>query len=248
MLVMTIHSYRGGTGKTLLATNLAASYSRNEKVCLLDYDLRAPSLINVFGAPEPDYWLNDFLNGDCEIDECISEVSPNLYVGFACPDAEAIREMMGKSRSWETGALSRTVSLNKTLADMGFAKLIFDTAPGLLYSSINAVVGSDVIALVMRLDSLDILGTKEMVKGVYELLEKPTFVVVNMVLPPQQKAFGSILDKTFGGQTLAYIPCLCDVRGLIAEGKEILIDEEIEYTEAVLKLTKDIEKFYEDHG
>ena len=247
MLVMTIHSYRGGTGKTLLATNLAAVYSRKEKVCLLDYDLRAPSLHNVFHVPVPDYWLNDFLNGDCEIDECISEVNPNLYVGLACPDAEAIREMMGKSRSWETGALSRTISLNKTLPDMGFEKLIFDTAPGLLYSSINAVVGSDIIALVMRMDALDILGTKEMVKGVYELLEKPTFVVVNMVLPPQQEAFAPILEKTFGEQVLAYIPCLCDVRGLIAKGKEILIDEEIEYAEAVKKLTQDIENFCKTH-
>jgi len=243
---MTVHSYRGGTGKTLLATNLAASYSRREKVCLLDYDLRAPSLHNLFDMPVKDYWLNDFLNGDCDIDECITEVNPNLYVGPACPDVEAIREMMGKSRSWETGALSRTVSLNKTLTDMGFGKLIFDTSPGLAYSSINAVVGSDIVALVMRMDALDILGTKEMVKGVYELLEKPTFIVVNMVLPPQQEAFGLILEKTFGGQTLAYIPCLCDVRGLIAKGKEILIDEGIEYAEAVLKLSKDIENFYQE--
>lgn len=247
MLTLTIHSHRGGTGKTLLATNLSASYSRNEKVCLLDYDLRAPSLFNIFKAPEPDYWLNDFLNGDCEIDECISEVSHNLFVGFACPDVEAIREMMGKSRSWESGALSRTVSLNKILADMGFGKLIFDTAPGLIYSSINAVIGADVIALVMRMDALDILGTKEMMKGVYELLDKPTFVVVNMVLPPQQEAFGPTLEKTFGGQTLAYIPCLCDVRGLIAQGKDILIDEGLEYSDAVLKLTHDIENFYKNH-
>jgi len=245
---MTIHSHRGGTGKTLLATNLAASYSRKEKVCLLDYDLRAPSLLNVFEAPEPEYWLNDFLNDDCEIDECIHEVSPNMYVGFACPNAEAIREMMGKSRSWETGALSKTVSLKKSLDNLGFSKLIFDTAPGLLYSSINAVIGSDIIALVMRMDALDILGTKEMVKGVYELLEKPTFIVVNMVLPPQQEAFGPILRKTFGSQTLAYIPCLCDVRGLIAQGKEILIDEKLEYSEAVWKLSKDIEDLYNNQN
>ena len=68
MLVMSIHSYRGGTGKTLLATNLAATYARKEKVLLLDYDLRAPSLHSLFDD-QPDWWINDYLNGDCEIEE-----------------------------------------------------------------------------------------------------------------------------------------------------------------------------------
>jgi len=244
LLALAIHSYRGGTGKTLLATNLSASYARKEKVCLLDYDLRAPSLHNMFKMLKQKYWVNDFLNGDCEIDECLSEVYPNLYIGFACPDVEAIREMMGRSRSWESEALRRTISLNKTLQDEGFKKLIFDTAPGLVYSSINAVIGSDVIALVMRMDAPDILGTKEMVKGVYELLEKPSFVVVNMVLPPQREAFEPILKKIFGEKTLAYIPCLCDVRGLLAQGKDLLIDEKLEYAEAVWKLSRDIDEYY----
>jgi MinD-like ATPase involved in chromosome partitioning or flagellar assembly len=126
---------------------------------------------------------------------------------------------------------------------MGFTKLIFDTPPGLAYSSINAVIASDVVALVMRMDSLDILGTKEMVKGVYELLAKPSFVVVNMVLPAQQKALSSTLEKIFGNQILGYIPCLCEVKTYIAEGKQILIDEKIAYSDAVVKLSQDIENF-----
>jgi MinD-like ATPase involved in chromosome partitioning or flagellar assembly len=244
MMVLSIHSYRGGTGKTLMGTNLSAAYARNEKVCLLDYDLRAPSLHSLFDVEMPDWWLNDFLNGDCEIDECLVEVMPNMHVGLANPDAEAIREMMGKGRSWETQALTRTISLNQTLSDMGFEKLIFDTAPGLAYSSINAVVSSDLTALVIRMDALDILGTKEMVKGVYELLEKPTFIVVNMVLPEQIEAQSAVLKKTFGDQTLAFLPCLCEIRALLAKGNTILIDEGLEYSESLVKLSHDIEAFY----
>jgi MinD-like ATPase involved in chromosome partitioning or flagellar assembly len=248
MLVISIHSYRGGTGKTLLATNLAASYARNEKVCLLDYDVRAPSLHNLFDIEMPDWWVNDFLNEDCEINECITEAIPNLYVGLANPDSEAIREMMGKGRSWEAKALGRTITLKQTLTDMGFGKLIFDTAPGLAYSSINAVVGSDVTALVIRMDVLDILGTKEMVRGVYELLDKPTFAVVNMVLPEQIEAHSELLKKTFGDQTLAFLPCLCEVRGLIAKGQTILIDEELQYSDTLVKLAHDIENFYKSQA
>ncbi len=240
---MMVHSYRGGTGKSLFSSNLAAAYSKTEKVCLLDYDFRAPSLHKMFSVPSPEYWVNDFLNGECEITDALTEAYPNLYVGLACPDAEAIRDMMGKSRIWETEALKLTVSLKETLAGKGFSKLIFDTTPGLHYSSINAVVGSDVVALIMRMDILDILGTKEMMKGVYELLERPSFVVVNMVLRAQLEAFEPTLEKVFGKQTLGYLPCLCDVRSLIAKGKVIIIDEKTEYSTAILKLTKDIENF-----
>ena len=63
MLVMSIHSYRGGTGKTLLATNLAATYARKEKVLLLDYDLRAPSLHSLFDQELPDWWINTARTG-----------------------------------------------------------------------------------------------------------------------------------------------------------------------------------------
>jgi septum site-determining protein MinD len=259
MLAITVHSYRGGTGKTLLATNLGASYSKKEKVCLFDYDFRAPSLFKMFDEPTPEYYLNDFLNGECDIKDVLVDVYPNLCVGFASPDVVDIREMMGKSRTWERDALNRTVMMRKPLMDMGFEKIIFDSSPGLAYSSINAVIGSDVTALVMRMDALDIVGTKEMMKGVHELLNKPTFIIVNMVLPEQVEAFNRVLKETFVDQTLSYLPCLCSVRALLAQGKEILIDDDLlcdegkelhldgeivsNYSDAVRKLADKIEGF-----
>ena len=241
MQVISVHSYRGGTGKTLLSTNMAATYARTEKVCLMDYDLNAPSLHSYFKIKDQDWWINDYLNGDCDIDECIVEVLPNLYLGPANPDAEAIRELMGKGRAWESQALTKTLELRETLAAQGFSKIVFDTTPGLSYSSINAVVGSDIITLVMRMDSLDILGTKEMIKGVYQLLEKPTYMVVNMVLPEQIEMYEPVLRKTFAGQKYSYLPCLCEIRGLIAKGTNILIDEDLEYAADLVKLAKTVE-------
>jgi MinD-like ATPase involved in chromosome partitioning or flagellar assembly len=243
-LAVMIHSYRGGTGKTLLATNLAASYSRKEKVCLLDYDFSAPGLHGLVKTT-PDFWINDYLNDECEIKEIITEAFPNLYVGLANPDAEAIRDLVGKSRSWETEALNKTVSLRAILTEMGFNKIIFDTPPGLAYSAINAVIASDIVVLVMRMESMDILGTKEMMKGVYELLEKPSVVAVNMVTPTQQKVLTPTLEKIFGEQILGYVPCLCEVKSYIAEGKPILINEKLAYSDAVLKLAGYIEGYCE---
>ena len=43
---ISIHSSRGGTGKTLLATNLAVLYAQSGlNVALIDLDFRAPSLM-----------------------------------------------------------------------------------------------------------------------------------------------------------------------------------------------------------
>ena len=47
--VISIHSSRGGTGKTVIATNLAAIYAnKGLNVALLDLDFRAPTLAAVF--------------------------------------------------------------------------------------------------------------------------------------------------------------------------------------------------------
>jgi len=81
------------------------------------------------------------------------------------------------------------------------------------------------------------------VKEVYEILEKPSVVVVNMVLPAQKKVLSQTIENIFGGRILGYIPCLCEVRSYIAEGKSILINEDLAYSEALLKLAKDIETF-----
>lgn len=243
MFTVMVHSYRGGTGKTLLATNLAGAYAKKEKVCVLDYDFSAPSLHGLLKLPTPDFWINDYLNDECDIDDVLTEYQPNLYIGMANPDAEAIRDIVGKSRSWQTEALQKTVCLKETLADMDFDSIIFDTPPGLAYSAINAVIASDIIALVMRLESIDILGTKETMKGVYDLLEKPTFIVVNMVLPAQKTALSSSLENVFPNQPIAYVPCLCDVKEYIAQGKQILIDEDLEYSRVISRLSEELRNY-----
>lgn len=46
---LAFHPYKGGTGKTTLIANLAATYAMGGKrVCLLDFDLYAPSLVTYF--------------------------------------------------------------------------------------------------------------------------------------------------------------------------------------------------------
>jgi len=102
--VLAVHSYKGGTGKTLISMNLAAILAKQGKnVCLIDLDLRAPSLDATFAA-DGKYWVNDFLSGKCEPMDMLKDFSKEkatngrLLVGLANPSMEAIREIVTKDK------------------------------------------------------------------------------------------------------------------------------------------------------
>jgi len=223
--IVAIHSYKGGTGKTLLAVNLAALYANQGKsVCLLDLDFRAPSLQAVFKVHNNEYWLNDYLNGVCEIKKTLRDFSQThvkrgkLLVGFANPSTEAIREMTAKDRKWEMKALGRLLSLKTSLLnDMQLDYVIFDTSPGLQYSSINAIVSADVALVVSGTDISDIRGTQRMIDELYDLFEKKTGLIMNKVLTEvlssktQRSDLAKQLMNSYKLPLVEMIPCFCDI-------------------------------------
>jgi len=223
--IIAIHSYKGGTGKTLLSINLAALYAnRGKSVVLLDLDFRAPSLHAIFKVQDTDYWLNDYLNGVCEIQKVLVDLSQTytkkgrLLVGFANPSTEAIREMTAKDRKWEMKALGRLLSLKPSLlSDIGLDYIILDTSPGLQYSSINAIVSADVVLVVSGMDISDIKGTQRMIDELYELFEKKTGLIMNKVFADillsktQRSELANKLMNSYSLPMIEMIPCFCDV-------------------------------------
>jgi len=234
--IIAVHSYKGGTGKTLLSVNLAATFVQHgKKVCLMDIDFRAPSLYTLLKMGKVEFWLNDYLNGTCEIDKVLVDLSDRiqsngkLYVGFANPATEAIREMSSKDRKWEMRALGRLLALrNSILNDNGFDYLIFDTSPGLQYSSINAIVASDLVVVATTFDRSDVDGTKRMLHELYDLFEKKTELVLNKVLndfssKAMKEEMQSKIKDIYQVPVLGIVPCFCDV--LKAEGGIIFANE-----------------------
>ena len=255
--IMAVHSYKGGTGKTSFAVNLAASYARRgKKVCLMDLDFRAPSIHALFEAHKAEHWLNDYLNGICEIDKVLIDASRDygnggkLLVGLANPSTEAIRDMTAKDRKWEMKALGRLLSLRSSLLnDLDLDYLILDTSPGLQYSSINAIVTADVVLVVTSLDASDIKGSQRMTSELYDLFEKKTGILINKVIADylaskeEQKKFDKYVKTIHTLPVLATIPCFCDV--LRAAGDFIFSEEKPDhpFTEALDKLATKVEKF-----
>ena len=75
---MSIHSFRGGTGKSNTTANVAAILAQDgRRVGVIDADIQSPGIHVLFGLAGSDVHasLNDFLFGDREIGEVALDVT-----------------------------------------------------------------------------------------------------------------------------------------------------------------------------
>lgn len=251
--IIAVHSYKGGTGKTSMSVNLAATFAKNgKKVCLFDLDFRAPSLFAILKAQNVESWFNDYLNNTCEIGTSLIDMSSKISGGgkfYAClanPSTEAIRDISSKDRKWEMRALGRLLALRESLLrDQKFDYLIFDTSPGLQYSSINAIVAADFVVVATTGDRSDVDGTKRMLAELYNLFEKKTGLVLNKVLDPsatsRKTEMAAKIKTDYQVPLLGIVPCFCEV--LRNEGNLIFVQDKPDhpFTKIVGEMAKKIE-------
>jgi chromosome partitioning protein len=206
---IAFHSYKGGTGKTTIAANLAALLAKKGyRVFLLDLDVYAPSLHSYFDK-NPKRWINDFLNGSAEVGDIIMDVTSaieeissteatatgknqkikgKLWVGFSSPKKEEIYRLeggSGKQESSKIQLLRRFILLREQLISLHDADyIIIDTSPGIRYWSINALAVADTLFLTLKMGDLDIEGTRKMAEEIYGSFTKfgaRSYLVMNRV-------------------------------------------------------------------
>ncbi|MFW9831700.1 MAG: MinD/ParA family protein [Candidatus Thorarchaeota archaeon] len=225
---ITIHSFKGGTGKSNLSANSAfALAKRGWNVVLLDFDFRAPSLNALFQMNGIKYWINDWLAQRCELYEVLIDLSGQFntkgrfQVGFTNPSGKAINEMTMHSldEEWQARVLQLVLDGKDLLFDRyGVNFQIFDTSPGFAMSSINAILASNELILVIKMDQLDIVGTHHLIRGVYNnTLGKKPELIVNKVpcsmltSPDDYQRLEKDLYKKLGVKIIGIIPCFCEV-------------------------------------
>ncbi|NOJ29279.1 MAG: hypothetical protein DA328_03825 [Nitrososphaeraceae archaeon] len=182
---IAFHSYKGGTGKTTLSTNIAVLLAKKGyNVTLIDLDVYAPSLFSYFAgkiSKLPNKWLNDYLLGSCQIDDFLiditstirnhdinKEIAGKLHVGFSSPSTEYIIKM-DQLQTIKAKAISRFVSLkDQLIIDKSADYVIFDTSPGLRFFAINAIAITDIVLLVLKMGDMDIAGTRTIVTDIIE--------------------------------------------------------------------------------
>lgn len=214
MISIAVHSYKGGTGKTNICINLAAMVTLSgKKVCILELDLEAPNLHNIF-RNDGKKWLNDYLEGRSKLEDVLIDATTvlgrrrkgELKVALANPSMDAVRKHMASDRSQQLSALKRLMAAKSVLNSFDY--VFMDTSPGVTYSSINAVLSADRIMLIVRPDSFDIDGTRRLLSEFYGGLQKKTGIVVNRCM---KKEDGEKAVKSLDVPLLAMIPCYCEI-------------------------------------
>jgi chromosome partitioning protein len=181
---IAIHSYKGGTGKTTIAANTAALLVKaGKKVALLDLDIYAPSLHNYFKIT-PKKWINDFLDNNANIEETILDVTESthikeqslgkFFVGFSNPNRDAIFkfEISNGTEYWKKQFRKLVFLREQMITKMDMDYIIIDTSPGIRHWSINALSIADKLILTMKMDDLDIEGTKKLIYEIYTTFVK----------------------------------------------------------------------------
>lgn len=187
-LTISIHSHRGGSGKSVLIANLGIQLANNGyKVAILDLDLRGPSLLYILKEPRIKHFINEYLDGEAEAKDVLVDMSRRLHtkgklkVAFANPSLEAIKDMMTKTRKWEMNALKRLIELTKELKENKYDFVLIDTPPGLNYSALNAIVSSDAVVLITLPDKVELKGATTLLTEIYDAIKLKVYLIVNKI-------------------------------------------------------------------
>ncbi|MCU0568095.1 MAG: MinD/ParA family protein [Oculatellaceae cyanobacterium Prado106] len=195
--VVAIHSYRGGTGKSNLTANLAATVARyGHRVAIVDTDLQSPGIHVLFGlnGESVTQTLNDYLWDRCAIEEVAYDCTPilygdaaesspvegrgSLYLLPASICANEIARILGEG--YNVSRLND--GCRQLVKSMDLDYLFIDTHPGLSKESFLSIVMANILLLILRPDNQDFQGTAVTVDVARQLHVRKMMLIVNKVL------------------------------------------------------------------
>jgi len=226
--IVSIHSYRGGTGKSNTTANLAATIARfGYRVAIVDTDIQSPGIHVLFGFDEDSITrsLNDYLWGRRSISEAAYDVTHVLEGRgtsaskvFLVPSSVKAGEIARVLREgYDVGLLNE--GFQDLISDLNLDYLFIDTHPGLNEETLLSITISDVLVLILRPDQQDYQGTAVTV-DVARKLEVPKLLMV-MNKAPTVFDFGQLKTKvqeTYGAHVAGILPHSDEMMVLASSG------------------------------
>ena len=188
--IVSIHSYRGGTGKSNLTANLAVCLaSSGKRVAVVDTDIQSPGIHVIFdlGEDRVTHSLNDYLWGLCAIEETAHDVTPPEVAErggtiFLIPSSIKTGEIARILREgYDVGMLNDGFQELTSALDLDY--LMIDTHPGLNEETLLSVAISDALVIILRPDRQDYQGTAVAVEVARNLEVPNLFLLVNKAAP-----------------------------------------------------------------
>ncbi|WP_135390396.1 MinD/ParA family ATP-binding protein [Methanolobus halotolerans] len=158
-MLLSFHSYKGGTGKTTFVGNLGVLLAkRGGKVCIVDTDVNGPGIHSLFNI-KYDMTLIDFLQGRCRAEDIIYEYDGDGLELYIVPTRACEEDI---SSLFDTPAEARekmSELINALQRDLLIEHLIFDCSPGINRSSLLTMNLADKATIICTIDVQDIRGT-----------------------------------------------------------------------------------------
>lgn len=187
--IISIHSYRGGTGKSNLTANFVTAMAlQGNRVGVVDADIQSPGIHHIFGINQTEITstLNNYLWGQNSISEATYNITNKIGV-------TSEGKVFFVPSSTNPDHISRILSegYNAYLLNKAFEELIhifdldylfIDTHPGLNREIFLSIVVSDILFLVLRPDQQDFEGTAITIDVAKQLKARNINLLVNKVI------------------------------------------------------------------
>jgi MinD-like ATPase involved in chromosome partitioning or flagellar assembly len=246
--IVSIHSYRGGTGKSNLSANLAATVaSEGLRVGIVDTDIQSPGIHVLFGLDESkiNRSLNDYLWGNCAIEDTAINITPPGIATkggtiFLIPSSIKAGEIARILREgYDVGLLND--GFQDLIDRLKLDYLFIDTHPGLNEETLLSIAISDVVVLILRPDRQDFQGTAVTVEVARKLNVARMLLVVNKALPKLDfAALKEQVENTYNVPVAAVFPLSEDMVQLGSGGVFCLEFPHHPFTQKVRDLARQI--------
>ena len=224
--IISVHSFRGGTGKSNTTANLAAVFAaQGRRVGVIDTDIQSPGIHVLFGLAGDDVEasLNDFLWHGRPIGEIARDVS--AAHGITPPGS--IHLIPSSMKPGEIARILRegydaqrlTEGFRQLVDQLRLDILLIDTHPGLNEETLLSLVISHALLIVMRPDSQDYEGTGITARVAQELQVPRIRIMVNKT--PEgfdTAAVARRVEDAYGCPVAAVLPHSDDLMRLASAG------------------------------
>ncbi len=215
--VVSVHSFRGGTGKSNTTANVAAQLAAaGKRVAVIDTDIQSPGIHVIFGFEEDfDKTLNDYLWGKIDIVSAAHDVTGVVLADKAVVPGGALFLIPSSMKAADIARVLRegydVGTLNDGFRDIArnlqLDYLFIDTHPGLNEETMLSLTISDVLLLILRPDKQDFQGTAVTV-DIARRLDVPLLLLVVNKVPSNIDTddLRSQLNSAYGAETAAVLP------------------------------------------
>ena len=209
---MTVHSAKGGSGKSTIVSNLAVALANEGmSVGVIDMDYAAPGLHIIFGRSQKDikFSLDDVLDGRSSLKEAVIDLTGKMnlkrgQIVFISSSREPSDMINTVRRGYDVPALEKLISEMAEKYSLDY--VLVDTRHGVSLSSLPAIAVSDLVLFVARLDKQDEVASKAPLQ-VARALKKHVLLVASMIPSEEEnERMKKRLAKMFGLSLAAILP------------------------------------------